>query len=249
MLKVAITLVCVAGSICAQDRFDTAAVKLKDAPKAALVIGYSPEGKFSVRNFPLIAIIAEAYQVSLSSGQLTGVPEWAKTERYDIDAKAAVPKGLSRTLVRKMMLPMLRRLLQEKFELSIRVDKNERAVYAIRTNENGAKLTPALITENDCAKIVDPQLQECHEFYGVQGGGSYGRAVSMADLARSVASEADRPVVDKSGIVGLFSIELPGEWSLPNMLKAMDKLGLRLVPDKAPVEAYIVEHVTRPRDN
>ena len=50
MLKIAIAFVCIGGSACAQDRFETASVTLKEAPKAVLVIGYRPDGRFSIRN-------------------------------------------------------------------------------------------------------------------------------------------------------------------------------------------------------
>ena len=80
----------------------------------------------------------------------------------------------------------------------------------------------------------------------------------------------DRPVVDKTGISGLFRIETDGWLPMqagpapapdakgedgklladqPTIFELFDKLGLKLEQQRAPVDMFVIEHIERPAEN
>ncbi len=71
----------------------------------------------------------------------------------------------------------------------------------------------------------------------------------------------DRPVIDRTGLTGMFDIHLEyvreiGADALPadtggvSIFTALqEQLGLKLTPDKGPVEVFVIDHVERPSDN
>jgi uncharacterized protein (TIGR03435 family) len=89
----------------------------------------------------------------------------------------------------------------------------------------------------------------------------------MSNLARSLASEpeiAGRPVVDKTGLTGGYDFTLrwtsddPGsvaapadsnaQW--PSLFTALqEQLGLKLTPEKQPIDIIVVDSVGMPSEN
>jgi bla regulator protein BlaR1 len=87
----------------------------------------------------------------------------------------------------------------------------------------------------------------------------------------SFAGEVDKPVVDRTGLSGRFDfaieyaadprsspffgpgppkVDAPGDSQGPSFQEALRKqLGLKLVPDKGPVETPIIDHVEKPSEN
>ena len=113
----------------------------------------------------------------------------------------------------------------------------------------------------DCGYVSGP-------FGGYQAGLLHikGSKVHMGDLIRELTSVLDRPVLDKTGFIGEFDLDLsftrdealrgfpgsgePGDPNLPNILAALEEqLGLKLVPAKGPVEILVVDHAERPAAN
>ena len=111
----------------------------------------------------------------------------------------------------------------------------------------------------------------CHEFNGGQGRGLHGAAVNMADVAKYVENWADRAVIDNTGLTGLYAIDTEGwvpmrqgaprdpnapggeeETSDPlrlTLFTVFQGLGLKLEASKAPVEAFVIDHMERPSEN
>jgi uncharacterized protein (TIGR03435 family) len=94
----------------------------------------------------------------------------------------------------------------------------------------------------------------------------------MHMLVINLANSLDRPVLDKTRLTGRYDFKL--EWSLealnvsspttatdseaptasqpngPSLFAALqEQLGLRLEPQKAPVETLVIDHVARPSEN
>jgi uncharacterized protein (TIGR03435 family) len=181
--------------------------------------------------------------------QVTG-PEWINTERYMIVAKGAgaAPEDT--------ILLMLQTLLAERFKLVFHREAKEMAVYALVVSKNGPKLKEA--TDEGATQIA-PDGREIR----------FERA-SMGMLAGAIARNVDRPVVDATGLKGLYNFKLawsdddrpkpnraaagaadasdPGE--APSIFTALqERLGLRLEPRKAPVDVLVIDHIEKPSAN
>ena len=94
-----------------------------------------------------------------------------------------------------------------------------------------------------------------------------GHSALMSNLARSLGSDpeiAGRPVVDKTGLTGWYDFTLrwtsddssPGaapvdpnaQW--PSLFTALEEqLGLKLTPEKQPIDIIVVESVEMPGEN
>ena len=221
---------------------------------------FLPGGRFVATNLPLLMIIATAYDVPFQSARLSGGPDWIRSERYDIEGKpepgAIPPESTAKVRDEKVRL-MLQTLLADRFKLTIRRD---------------TKLKKAKTAQENCSD--DPASESvCRKFSGGMGRGIHGLAVDMPGLALFVANWADRPVVDKSGLKGLFDIETVGWAPLrpraplapgaepsaedlamadptrPTLFMIFDQLGLKLDSQRAPVESFVIEHVERPSGN
>jgi uncharacterized protein (TIGR03435 family) len=126
---------------------------------------------------------------------------------------------------------------------------------------HGPALQKAKIAEQDCLEsapfgTIPLSGPGCHQFQGGVGRGLRGDAVDMSDLALYVSNWSDLPVVDRTGLTGLYAIQTEG-WSStynddstrPTLDEVFDRLGLKLVRRKAAVEILVVEHVEKPCDN
>jgi len=191
--------------------------------------------------------IQRAYGVK--SYQLIG-PEWINSERYMIAAKAAdaVPQD-------KILL-MLQTLLADRFKLAFHRETNEMPIYALVVSKGG------------------PKLQEAKDEGATQIGGDAGEIVfkraSMQQLAGALTRSVDRPVIDATGLRGLYNFRLA--WvddirSNPNASSAgvvgardpadapsvftalQERLGLRLESRKAPVDVLLIDHIEKPSAN
>jgi uncharacterized protein (TIGR03435 family) len=240
---------------------------------------FLPSGRFVVRGIPLMTVIAIAYDLPYYSDRLTGGPDWIRTSVYDIEATAepgAIPAGTPAVVRREKMRMMLQTLLADRFKMSIRRETRERPVYAVTVAKGGPKLEKAAVEEKNCVdepKGPDDYPKVCHAFCCGQGQGIHAQAVSMPDLAVGVSSFADRPVIDKTGIKGLFNIQTEG-WvpmrprpprplgqeptaedlacadpARPTLYQIFDRLGLKLESQRAPVEMFVIEHAEKPGEN
>lgn len=223
----------------------------------------SPGGQLTVANMPLHWLIANAYNLPFQSLRLTGGPGWVKSEPYDIQAVAPgmFTPGISAREREARTRLMLQTLLAERFGLVIRRETREVPAYAMVEAKRGSKLERAGIVEKDCPAQPPDSGLYCHHLDGGMGRGLHGPAVDMADLAQFAENWMDRPVVDETGILGLYKIETEGwttltagpEGSDPDKASVFtvfeQRLGLKLEPRKTKVEMFVIERVERPSAN
>jgi uncharacterized protein (TIGR03435 family) len=248
--------------------FEVASIKASKADDFRRVgMKFLPGGRFLATNYPLQVLIAGAYNIPYQSSRLTGGPAWVRSDRYDIEARAdteSIPIGLAAQVKRARMRLMLQKLLTDRFKLVIRRETQELPVYAIVVAKKGFKLLKAEIKEEDCFD----EAVSCHVILGGQGHGMHGDAADISDLAVFVENYTDHPVINKTGIEGLFRIDTKG-WvplnkpmapgakaedgsdlaSLPSLFTVFGGLGLKLELERAPVEMFFIDHVERPSGN
>jgi uncharacterized protein (TIGR03435 family) len=240
-----------------------------------------PGGKLMIRGVPLYAIITRAYQVPLQSPRLSGGPDWTHAERYDIDAIApagAIPAGLPADERNRRVALMLQGILADRFKMQMRRETKEIPVYALVVGKGGPKLQKSQYDEKDCTAANDtpaPNAAPCHAFNGGQGRGLHGKAATMDDVVQFVENWTDRPLLNKTGLAGLYAFETDG-WlpmrprvqpnpapgttptpedlayadpTTPTIFNIFERLGLRMESQKAPIETYVIEHIERPTEN
>jgi uncharacterized protein (TIGR03435 family) len=161
--------------------------------------------------------------------------------------------------------PMLQALLEDRFKLRIHREGKEVPVYALVVAKGGPHLqatkeggcTPADPAQGP-PPIVPGQPLPC----GYIDGGQPGIAavgVPIASICQIFSTQLHRPVVDKTGLTGLFDFNLPFEVPPPGApgddeqfgvaLGALQKLGLKVEPAKGTAEFIVIDRVERPSGN
>jgi uncharacterized protein (TIGR03435 family) len=153
---------------------------------------------------------------------------------YDIAARAPGTNPPTADQVNEM----LRALLAERFHLKTHRDRQELSFYALVPAKNGPKLTPAV---DGCKAQMNPEVMSaCGQ--------------TMEQLARRLNANADKTVIDLTGISGKFDYQIPIERTQLRDFGAVaaaieQGLKLKLESRKGPVEVLIVDHVERPSEN
>jgi bla regulator protein blaR1 len=233
---------------------------------------FLPGGKFSVVGVPLQIVIAFAYNLPFQGTQLSGGPDWIRSAEniYDIEAKGDEDalKGLSSNDRADKLRLMLQAMLAERFKLTIRRDRKEQPVYTLTVGKNGPKLQKSKVEEKDC----DDPANQCHFGGGGQGRGIHVKAFDMTELVVFLSNFTDRPLIDRTGLTGLYDIDTDG-WvpmrqrpvppgaeptpesaaladpTRPTLYMIFEKLGLKMGSSKAPVEMFVIDHVEKPTEN
>jgi uncharacterized protein (TIGR03435 family) len=235
---------------------------------------FLPGGRFTSTGVPLRFLIAIAYNVGFQSVRLSGGLAWINSmdEAYDVEATAApgtIPAGVSSNARMEKQRLMLRTLLGDRFKLTVRRETKELPVYAVTVAKNGPKLERASIEEKDCTESGTPGVF-CHSLIGGRGRGLHGAAVSLTDVLGYVENWTDHPLVDKTGIQGLYNVQTSG-WlpmqpgppppagakaedgsdlaDVPTLFTLFERLGLKLESQRAPVDVFVIEQVEKPSVN
>jgi uncharacterized protein (TIGR03435 family) len=242
MTRTALLLLCFASGAFAQSApaWDAASVK----PSKTIVghdgdITLSP-GRLLARNATLKRLLFEAWQLPYS--QITGAA-WLDSDEFDIDATPAAPATPAQLRL------LLRDLLTERFHLALRHETQPRRVYALVVAKGGPHLrtTPASAPPNSHAWRFHGDLATFASYLSLQ------LTIPLLDdpTTPSHATGAHVPVLDQTGIAGVFDIALqilPDSGSDPFTVwqRALEEqLGLHLESRRAPVEILVVEHADK----
>jgi uncharacterized protein (TIGR03435 family) len=258
-VAVLMLLACVAAGLQAQPmqayaapQFEVATIKPSQIP--GLSLNLSPSGLFEASGTTLSFLIKFAYD--LHASQMIGGPSWLDTEKYEVIGKPEKPGKPSLPQLKAM----IRKLLADRFQLTVHHEKRELAVYAITVAKSGAKLI---------ANDSDPN--------GVWSGGISPRSLgyknmTMAEFAnvlQQAGTIVDRPVVDQTGL-GATRYDFAMKWTpdtpqspgepgqrtaddsgaLPGLFTAFqEQLGLKLESTKALVDVMFIDKVEKPSEN
>ncbi len=207
----------------------------------------------------LYRLVEFAYRLRTDGPQVTGGPGWARmgvlsdvsgaeSTLFQVTAKA--PAGVHPSIEQFRL--MLRALLEERFQLRVRLGKKEMPVFNLvvargghRLRENTADIKPALA-------MRDGRLFRMRATHA-----------SMAALVEELSNPnhgAGRPVLDRTGLTRFYDFEV--EWVRddlasaagdgrpgPSVFTAMQELGLKLEPASAPFDIIVIEHAEKPAAN
>jgi uncharacterized protein (TIGR03435 family) len=226
-----------------------------------------PDG-FRVERQQLMNLLLTAYTTKaggLFLNNIENLPDWGKSERYDIDARIAAadhdawldPKNQP-----AMLQEMLQAMLVDRFKLVVHSEMQEKPVYELVVAKGGAKFQETKPDEPRPAGSTLPGG-------GVMGRGADGAThmynMSMGTLAALLTSKSDRTVLDKTGLAGRYSIDIhePAQMAAPSAAQegpsqedqrpavadALKGVGLELKPAREQVEKLVIDHVDKPTPN
>jgi uncharacterized protein (TIGR03435 family) len=186
----------------------------------------------------LKGLVMAAYNVK--EYQVSGGPAWAAgiDSMYDIAAKSPGDAAPGMAQVRLM----LQSLLAERLHLKLRRESKQLPVYDLVVAKGGPKLKEA-------SETPAPGMRQ----------GSM-RQGSMEQLAALLSLMLDRPVLDKTGLAGIYEysdgltlLDMGAQDSADAIGRALtaiqDQLGLRVESAKATLEMLVIESVDKPLEN
>jgi len=135
---------------------------------------------------------------------------------------------------------MLQKVLEDRFHLRFHYEMRKLPVYALVVAKGGSKLQPTKggVTPNWRDNFSDGNLK--------------GRNLTTAFLAQQLTPLAGLPCIDRTGLTGNYDISveyapaMDHDATLPSLFTALqDTLGLKLSPQKVPVDFVAIEHIDR----
>ena len=246
------------------------------------------DGGISVTNVSVASLIARAYPPTLPV-EIVGLPDWARRDGYNVSATARLSSA-----TRDDQLAMLRSMLADRFKLAVHVERREQPAFdlvlARRDSKLGSGLTPvnvscpAVVPNASTEKPPPPQMPDLKAapppctFRTVgavlrdrlgDGQGKLGDLLegegTMAALAESLRAWAVRPVVDKTGLTGVYRVAMNFDMfasvkgpsivdaspnATPSVFVAVEQqLGLKLEPSRQLRDTLVVDRLERPTEN
>jgi uncharacterized protein (TIGR03435 family) len=250
-------------------QFEVLSVKMHNPDSRESRMQLTPDG-VRLSNLPLQDLIVQAYGLVLSD-QVVGLPNWANSDRFDIEAKVASGDVAAfRKLTLDQVRSMGRPILADRFKFAGHQEKRVLPVYALVVAKDGSKLKPSTVSsqEGDASGIARTGLIEMHHASNANGAtpgmnALTGHGVTMDRLASTLSQQGlGRVVLDDTGLTGRYDFKLtwaPENVSVdanstdasgPSIFTAVsEQLGLKLEPQKGPVPVLVIDHIEAPSPN
>jgi uncharacterized protein (TIGR03435 family) len=179
---------------------------------------------------------------SLKNYQVLGAPRWIFQDRFEVQATTGHPASADEERL------MVQRLLAERFGMKVHRESREIPVYVLVVGKNGPKLETA-----------KTPAEPGHRGININPGVMTARESTMADFADVLTTNLDRPVLDRTNLEGRYDFTLTWDPAAANgpswspigasLFMPIRELGLRLDPQKAPVEMLVIDAIEHPTDN
>jgi uncharacterized protein (TIGR03435 family) len=193
-------------------------------------------GHLRMEDVPLRQILQWAYD--LKDYQIDG-PRWiVADDRFDVVAKAAGPAREDE------MRPMLQSLLADRIQLKVHRESRELPVYVLLPGKGPSKLKDAAAEEKQGVGL-EGNLTAFHKF-------------PVSRLEFMLSRRMDRPVIDLTGLKGIydFALDLNGlgfngnppadPTAGPSIFTAVqDDLNLKLEARRYPVDVLVIDHAEK----
>ncbi|MEZ2345644.1 TIGR03435 family protein [Terriglobus sp. RCC_193] len=252
--------------------FDVASVRESHPdPVKGFVVGGAFAGRTSVlslSNERIASLIVRAY--NLSSDQISGLPTWAGSAMYNVEAKsdAETDRTLATLTDEQLALErqhMLQALLAERFNLKTHWSTTEQGVYHLVVVKGGPKVraggsVPS--TDDEVKRFGGNKIPEIYQLGdGLNGYEYFGRNCHIASLARVLGRLMGTDVIDRTGLSGTYDFEFRYSQASdaerekePNMYPPIPEavkgqLGLKLEPAKGSVRELVVDHIDKSSAN
>jgi uncharacterized protein (TIGR03435 family) len=201
-----------------ETRFEVASIKPFDAAGGGKMwISITP-GRYDVSGAPMRLLFGQALRVPLD--RIIGLPDWIDRERYTIAAKAAdgpPPSAMA-------MAVMLTNLLKDRLKMVTHTETREMPVFNLVFARNDKRLGAALKeTSAECQAAMAARLDAAQRGGPVStapvGPSGCGSALinpgiasfsgmQMSQIAQILTQSVGRPVIDTTGLTGLYDFTL-----------------------------------------
>jgi uncharacterized protein (TIGR03435 family) len=250
--------------------FDVASVKPTDPSATAVRFGTEPGGRVSIEGFAMRGLLLYAFRDILGTEnalqQITGIPNWADSARFDITAKTPPDTALLDT---GNIGPPLRALLADRFKMAYHMGEQPGKGYSLEASK--PKMTKAdPDSRTSCrANVVPSGAPRVMQFVCTCQNATMARFV---DWLNGQGTGLDGPVADATGLEGGWDFDLRFNWGRPaletaaaggdaarpgteaptaaeptggyDIFEALEKeLGLKLVAGKYKNRVVIIDHL------
>ena len=247
-----VAFVCAQSGTAPKD-FEVVSIKPADPSMRMVQMQLAPGGRFTASGVTLRLLLQRCY--SVRDFQISGAPSWAGSDRYEINAKA---EDGQRNITPEQISMMLRGVLTDRFKLTFHRETKEGAVYFLVPGKGGPKL-----------KESESSGEERSQQVRIGRGMIDLKAASIENLVNQLSNQLGRPVIDKTGLTGLYDFKLewtpdapvgpairgvddapPADAPGPTVFTALQEtLGLKLETGKGPVEYLVIDKVEKPTEN
>jgi uncharacterized protein (TIGR03435 family) len=238
--------------------FEVASIKPSNPQGSGMEInGFHPYpgGRVVCRGCTLEYLMQIAFDIQ--PFQILGGPGWMSEERFEMEARppASSLSAKSNPLSAKSppnaeQRQMLQALLADRFQMRFRREIKEGSVYLLQKGSGPLHLQPAKDQDqSDFSWLGSPNGGM------IIGNGMAGQNISMPILASLLSRYLERPVVDRTEIMGFFDFKFnyvsddPHPDVVSSILASAHGIGLKLVAGRGPVETITIEHVEKPSSN
>jgi uncharacterized protein (TIGR03435 family) len=196
--------------------FEVASIKPNHSNENMIRIMFSP-GRFTANGVTIKELIKNAYHVK--DDQLSGMPGWVSSDRYDIEAKmtdatAEMMQKLPQDQSVEQHRLLIQSLLTDRFKLKVGHETKDLPVYALVVAKNGPKLVESTATPTPPGPNPPPLTPGGAVRPGMMRMGRGELAASavpvsfLADVLSGVAEIGGRVVVDETGLKGKYDLNL-----------------------------------------
>lgn len=218
--------------------FEVASIERSHSADSIQSYRHDPGGRFTGSNVSVRMLIQYAYDVLRPN--IADAPSWLASDRYDIAASAGADVPASD------MPGLVQALLRDRFHLLAHWESREGTQFALVVNKPGKLRVSA---PGECGAG-----ENCRGLPNTPGHSS-GRKLSVADLAASLSFFIQAPVVDQTGLMGRYDVDL--DWTADvtdvsgtSLFTAVqEQLGLKLESIRGPVDVLVIDHVERPTED
>ena len=218
----------------------------------------APDG-ISFTNMTLTDILLNAYFIRPEL--MSGLPHWADSTRFDINAKVSDPGINVLKLPDEQFHAMMVAFLTDRFHLRAHIETKTLPVYDLVIAKSGIRFKENVAVPSSGEDSAHPNTKPGTVL--VNNNHLTAVGVPISNLATNLAFQVERNVIDKTGLTGNYDIDL--KWTphelegktdgltdnnAPDLFTALqEQLGLKLEPSKGPVDALVIDHVEMPTEN
>jgi uncharacterized protein (TIGR03435 family) len=227
----------------------------------------APDG-FRVTRTSFYTVMMTAYSPEAGGiflNRIEQMPDWLRTQNYDIDARISDADRAAWNDPKNqpaMLQEFLQSLFSDRLKLAVHRETKVVPAYDLVVAKSGPKFVETKPDEHSVAQAVLP------------GGGRMGQGTdgsthfsnfTMGLLAALLTSKSERPVLDKTGLTGRYTLDVhePQQMAAPSaasngegederrpaVADALKPAGLELKSAKEEVEYLVIDHVEKPTEN